>query len=81
MRRIGLAYIRGRGVPEDYAQAAEWCRRAAEGGDAHGAFNLALLHHHGLVAGPDPAQALEWWRRAEALGHPDAARWIEGASG
>src|SRR5712691_8471260 len=31
---LGLMYIDGQGVPQDYTQAAQWLRKAAEQGDA-----------------------------------------------
>jgi TPR repeat protein len=31
---LGIAYYNGQGVPQDYAQAATWSRKAAEQGDA-----------------------------------------------
>jgi len=31
---LGLMYIDGQGVPQDYTQAAQWYRKAAEQGDA-----------------------------------------------
>ena len=31
---LGVMYGEGRGVPQDYAEAARWYRRAAEQGDA-----------------------------------------------
>ncbi len=30
---LGLMYYHGRGVPQDYAEAAKWYRKAAERGD------------------------------------------------
>jgi uncharacterized protein len=39
---IGVMYAHGEGVPQDYAEAVKWFRRAAEQGDAHAQYNLAV---------------------------------------
>ncbi|MFZ0913288.1 MAG: tetratricopeptide repeat protein [Candidatus Korobacteraceae bacterium] len=40
---LGRMYSLGKGVPEDYAQAAFWYRKAAEQGNAHAQCNLGLM--------------------------------------
>ncbi|OGT23135.1 MAG: hypothetical protein A2342_00485 [Gallionellales bacterium RIFOXYB12_FULL_54_9] len=40
---IGTMYALGQGVPQDYAQAAYWRRKAAEQGDADAQSNLAHM--------------------------------------
>src|ERR1035437_8146301 len=37
---VGNAYAKGEGVPQDYAQAAVWYRKAAEQGDAKAQYSL-----------------------------------------
>ncbi|MYE58441.1 MAG: sel1 repeat family protein, partial [Alphaproteobacteria bacterium] len=37
----------GEGVPQDYAEAARWYRRAAEQGIASAQFNLGLVLNNG----------------------------------
>jgi TPR repeat protein len=46
-------YRDGRGVPRDDQQAADWYRRAAEGGSWWAAFDLGMLYWgQGLASGP-----------------------------
>src|SRR5271154_6828431 len=44
---IGYVYETGEGVPQDYAQAAIWYRKAAEQGNANSQYDLALLYNTG----------------------------------
>ncbi len=39
-------YGNGEGVPQDYAEAVGWWRKAAEQGDANAHFNLGLLYYY-----------------------------------
>jgi TPR repeat protein len=42
-------YDTGQGVPQDYAKAATWYRKAADHGMAKAQFNLAVLYADGLA--------------------------------
>lgn len=39
---LGVRYEQGKGVPQDYAQAAAWYRKAAEQGDATAQYYLGV---------------------------------------
>ena len=68
---LGLCYFYGDGVEEDFAQAAEWFRRAAEQGLAEAQSNFGVCcQRKGTEEGF--AQAAEWFRRAAEQGHPEA---------
>ena len=41
---LGYAYVNGRGVPQDAAQAAAWTRKAADQGLAVAQSNLAVMY-------------------------------------
>src|SRR5260370_9312825 len=43
MTMLGELYANAMGVKRDYAAAAEWYKRAADGGDREGMFALAML--------------------------------------
>jgi TPR repeat protein len=49
---LGVRYEHGKGVPQDYAQAAAWYRKAAEQGDATAEWLLGGLYDlgHGVRA-------------------------------
>jgi hypothetical protein len=61
---IGIAYNQGQGVPQDYAQAAVWWRKAAEQGIGQAQSNLGVLYFNGQGVPQDNAQAAFWYRKA-----------------
>ena len=50
MTMLGELYANAMGVKRDYAKAAEWYKRAADGGDREGMFALAMLRLPGAAA-------------------------------
>ena len=60
---LGFMYDEGQGVPQDYAEAAKWYRRAAIQG------NKAAQHNLGLI---DHAETEKWYRRAAEPGNAAA---------
>ncbi|WGR92931.1 sel1 repeat family protein [Bradyrhizobium sp. ISRA435] len=44
---LGLLFETGRGVPQNYTEAAMWYRRAVEQGDSLAQYSLGLLYHRG----------------------------------
>ncbi len=68
----GLAYDNGKGVSQDYAQAAAWYRKAAEQGHADAQYNLGVLYYNGQGVPQDYQQAYAWSSVAAANGHTDA---------
>jgi uncharacterized protein len=64
-------YADGEGVPQNYALAANWYRKAAEhlpdfGGAGQGRNNLGLLYMDGLGVQKDYVQAYMWFSLANA---------------
>jgi TPR repeat protein len=57
---LGLMYVTGRGVPQDYAAAVIWFRKAADQGDA-----IAK----GMGVPQNYAEAMIWFRKAAEQGH------------
>ena len=55
-----------------YREAADWCRRAAEQGDADAQYLLGNLYRDGVGVESDWDQALDLYRRAAAQGHAEA---------
>ena len=68
----GYAYFVGKGVPQDYAQAALWYRKAAEQGHAVAQFCLARLFDQGQGVPQDGAKAALWYRKAAEQGDAKA---------
>lgn len=61
---VGEIHEKGLGMAPNYAEAARWYRRAAEGGSARAAVNLGNLFEHGLGVPKNPPEAAAWYRRA-----------------
>ncbi len=57
---LGLLYAMGRGVPQDYTQAALWYRRAADQGHAGAQYMLGLLYDKGQGVPQDVIEAEKW---------------------
>jgi len=71
---LGLLYANGQGVPQDYAEAAKWYRKAAESkqpraGRAIGVAsnNLGILYVNGQGVPQDYAEAAKWILKAAEM--------------
>jgi TPR repeat protein len=62
----------GRGVKQDFTEAAKWYRTAAERGHAVAQLNLGSLFELGQGVLKDPAEAVKWYRKAAELKEPRA---------
>ena len=69
---LGLKYDTGDGVPQDYAEAANWYRKAAEQGYAKAQFNLGTMYDEGRGVRQDFAEAAKWYRKAKDQGVANA---------
>jgi outer membrane biosynthesis protein TonB len=56
--KLGLKYMKGDGVPQDYARALGLFQKAADQGDAEAQLNLGSLYENGQGVPEDDAQAL-----------------------
>ena len=65
-------YDNGQGVPQDYAAAASWYRKAAEQGDAVAQVNLGVMYRDGQGVPQDYAAAVSWYRKAAEQGYANA---------
>ncbi len=61
-------YFLGRGAPKDYAKAAHWYRKAADGGDVGAQYILASMYEKGDGVAKDLRLALYWYTRAAQQG-------------
>jgi len=69
----GEIYYYGRGVRQNYAEAARWYRKAAEKGWTWAQYSLGFMYEHGQGVDRNYAEAARWYRRAANHGN-DAAR-------
>ena len=58
----------GQGVPQDYAEAVKWYRKAADQGYAAAQTNLGLMYAHGQGVPQDYVEAVKWYRKAADQG-------------
>ena len=69
---VAARFAQGRGVPKDFAKAAEWYQRAASRGSAPAQYRLGGLYERGIGVKADPARARAWYKRAADLGNVKA---------
>jgi uncharacterized protein len=67
---LGSMYAQGRGVPQNYAEAARWYRQAAEQELAGAQSSLGALYAAGKGVPQDYSEALGWYRKAADKGDP-----------
>src|SRR5580704_280192 len=73
---VGGMYFGGMGVPQDYAEAAKWFRKAAEQGDAHGQFLLCNMYFLGKGVSQDQTEAAKLCRNAADQGDAEAQAFL-----
>ncbi len=69
---LGCAFHQGRGVAQDYVQAARWYWAAAQQGHAGAQCNLGTLYYHGAGLEQSYAEAVRWLTAAANQGSPGA---------
>lgn len=69
---IGVRYAEGRGVAPDYATAAIWYERAAQGGIVPATFRLGTLYEKGLGIKKDAEAARRFYLQAAEKGSAKA---------
>jgi hypothetical protein len=67
--QVGMLYHKGRGVPQDDAQARKWYAKSAAQGQAKAQFSLGTLYFNGEGGPKDYQQALRWFRLGANQGH------------
>ncbi len=69
---LGLKYGASEAGPQDFAQAAEWYRKAAEQNHSLAQFNLGLMYANGDGVPQSDVEAVRWIRRAAHRGDAGA---------
>ena len=65
---LGARYVNGQGVPESYAEAVKWWRKAAEQGHALAQSALGDMYCIGEGVPESYAEAVKWYRKAAEQG-------------
>lgn len=66
---VAARFAEGKGVKQDFVQAAVWYQRAATQGLAAAQYRLATLYERGLGVTADTARARVWYKRAAEQGN------------
>lgn len=67
--KLGLLYMKGLGVGQDYAQALQWYRASAAQGDSESQRLLGVMYEFGRGVPLDKSQALEWLQKSADQGN------------
>ncbi len=70
---LGTLYHQGFGVPQDYAEAMRYYRKAATKGHKDAHYNIAMMLEIGEGVQQNTAEARKWYEAAANLGDPHAA--------
>jgi TPR repeat protein len=69
---LARLYYQGKGLPQDYKQAADWYRKAADQGNPKGQYGIGFMYYYGKGVPQDYAAALGWYRKAAEQGYAKA---------
>jgi uncharacterized protein len=64
---LGFMFETGRGVPQNYSEAAMWYRRSAEQGNGAAQYSLGLLYDKGFGVPRDDVEAHRWLNLSTSL--------------
>ena len=67
-----MAYGEGKGVPQDYAEAVKWDRKAADQGHAEAQYNLSVAYEKGEGVPKNYVSAHVWLNLFSISDHPHA---------
>lgn len=65
---LGIYYLDGNGVPEDYKTAFSWLYKAAEKGRPNAQSALGFMYMQGLGVDLNEQEAVSWWMKAANQG-------------
>jgi TPR repeat protein len=65
---LGLLYVFGKTVPQDFTRAAQWFDKAARQGNANAQAGLGTLYSSGRGVPQDFTRAAKWFRKAAEQG-------------
>lgn len=68
--KLGLAYMHGTGVAQNYTEAANWLRKSAEQGLSQAQFFLGFCYDLGRGVTQNNAEAFKWYQKAAEQGNP-----------
>ena len=73
---LGVLYMEGKGVTQDYNKARLWLDKAASQNFPRAQMNIGRLYHNGWGVPQDYTRAKEWYEKAAAQGNAIAQYYI-----
>jgi TPR repeat protein len=70
--RLGIFYVEGKGVRQDYMEAMRWFRQAASQNDRDATYSMGVMYAAGFGVPKDEAKSAVWYRMAAEMGHSAA---------
>ena len=74
--RIGILYLEGQGIPQDYDKAYKHLSQAANAGVPAAQYFLALMYEEGNGVSANPTMALSWYKKAANGGYYQAQQGV-----
>lgn len=75
--QLGMKYLKGQDLPQDFKQAICWFFKAASRGHKEAQYRLGTLYQEGKGASKSDTLAAIWFRKAAEQGHPGALNRFE----
>ncbi|WP_299374776.1 tetratricopeptide repeat protein [uncultured Kiloniella sp.] len=69
---LGLMYLQGKGVSQDYDEAVKWFRLSADQGYAKAQYNMGVAYDQGMGVKKDEKESFRWNKLAAESGHAGA---------
>ena len=70
--RLGLCYLTGIGVSQDYNEAVRWFKKSAEQGNKDALCNLGRCYFWGMGVSQDYNEAVRWFKKSAEQGNAEA---------
>lgn len=74
---LGMMYLNGQGVDQNYEEAGKWFRKAAEQGIPQAQYKLGYLYNQGQGLPKDLEYAYAWYRVGATYNHQKSINSIE----
>jgi TPR repeat protein len=74
--KLAKSYLKGEGVPKDFAKAFEILSPIANQGNADAQNNIGQMYYWGAGIAKDYAQALDWFTKSAKQGNPEAQYYL-----
>lgn len=73
---LGLAYLTGKGVPQNVKHGYDLMIRAAKQGNAAAQYNMGVIYRKGSGVAPNMQEALKWFNLSASNGYEQAVEFL-----